>query len=52
MIDTLNIMLVMPEIFLALTAMGFLMVGVFSRQQGPLMFYVGPQLLVLLLPLF
>tara|TARA_R110001592_G_scaffold16881_7_gene71496 strand:- start:22091 stop:23530 length:1440 start_codon:yes stop_codon:yes gene_type:complete len=34
MIDTLHIMAVMPEIFLALTAMGFLMVGVFQGNKA------------------
>lgn len=34
MTDTLNVMLILPEIFLAITAMGFLMVGVFQGNKS------------------
>ena len=34
MTNTLNVMLILPEIFLAITAMGFLMVGVFQGNKS------------------
>ncbi len=34
MMDTLNVMLIMPEIFLIITAIGFLMVGVFQGNKS------------------